>query len=232
MFNNKKVIAFIPLRNSSKGIPNKNIKDFCGLPLFLIQTSILTHMNIIDKVIISTDIQCINDVYKNNKDQIVDRIEIFDRSPETATDTSTTESAMLDYLNRTELDPDTIFILVQATNPFTRKEDYEKALKMLDNYDSILSVVKMDRFFWKKTNDWSDSVNYDWCNRKRRQEFNNDLYLENGAFYINTVKNILEYKNRIIETIGMYEMPQYSLFEIDNLEDWKLCEILYKEYCL
>lgn len=221
MINDKKVIAFIPVRAGSKGIPNKNIKDFCGVPLVNIQTSVLLNVPLIDKVVISTDIEYIKDNYIQH-----DGFEIFDRSPETATDEASTESVMLDYIERKNL-ADEIFILVQATNPFTKKEDYMKALKMLDNYDSVLSVVKLDRFFWKN----GISVNYNYKNRKRRQELiNSELYIENGAFYISTVNQIKIHNNRLSGNIGQYEMDQHSLFEIDTEEDWELCELLYDFY--
>ena len=56
--------------------------------------------------------------------------------------------------------------------------------------------------------------------------------MENGAFYISTVGNILKYQNRLSGKIKVYEMPQYSKFEIDEPNDWIVCEQLMKMYII
>ena len=53
--------------------------------------------------------------------------------------------------------------------------------------------------------------------------------MENGAFYINKVENILKDKNRLSGNIGIYEMPEYSAIEIDEAIDWKIVEVLLAE---
>ena len=53
------------------------------------------------------------------------------------------------------------------------------------------------------------------------------IYIENGAFYINTVGNILAKKNRLSGKIGIYEMPEYTFTEIDEIEDWIIAEKIF-----
>ena len=53
-----------------------------------------------------------------------------------------------------------------------------------------------------------------------------DFYLENGSFYIIKTKNIIKGKNRLSGKIGMYKMKINSVFEIDELEDFKICKKL------
>lgn len=62
-------------------------------------------------------------------------------------------------------------------------------------------------------------MNYDYRHRPRRQEFHGML-MENGAFYINTVANIVRDGNRLSGHIGIYEMPEYTATEIDEPDDW------------
>ena len=70
--------------------------------------------------------------------------------------------------------------------------------------------------------------NYDINKRKRRQDFKGTL-IENGAFYINSVKNIKENKNRISGKIGIYRMPEYTSIELDEEIDWIIAEkVMYK----
>jgi N-acylneuraminate cytidylyltransferase len=74
-------------------------------------------------------------------------------------------------------------------------------------------------------------MNYDYRHRPRRQEFDGML-MENGAFYINTVANILASGNRLSGKIGIYEMPEYTSFEIDEPDDWQVMENLMRKHIL
>jgi N-acylneuraminate cytidylyltransferase len=88
--------------------------------------------------------------------------------------------------------------------------------------------AKTDRFFWYED---GTSMNYDYRNRPRRQNFTGML-MENGAFYINTIKNILESSNRLSGHIGVYEMPEYTATEIDEPDDWMILENLMRKHVL
>lgn len=213
------IIAFIPVRGGSKSIPLKNIKLFCGKPLVCWNIEALERCELIDLIIVATDSDEIENVvisrdYKKTK--------IYRRSAESATDTSTTESVMLEYINYAKLDDDTIFMLVQATSPLTDDIHFTEAIQMYKKgeYDSILTCVRNYRFFWTTE---GTSLNYDYMNRPRRQNFDGIL-MENGAFYINKVCNILSSKNRLSGHIGIYEMPEYTANEIDEPSDWLILE--------
>lgn len=92
-------------------------------------------------------------------------------------------------------------------------------------YDSIITCVRNYRFFW---NEDGSSINYDYLNRPRRQNFKGML-MENGAFYINSVGNILKNNNRLGVKVGIYEMPGYTATEIDEPDDWIILEnLMYK----
>ena len=99
----------------------------------------------------------------------------------------------------------------------------------MKDYDSIISLVEQKRFFWKKNNDGSvDSINYNYQNRPRRQEFEGNL-VENGAFYITSRESLLKTKNRISGKIGCVIMPEETYFEIDEPSDWIIVENLLQE---
>lgn len=223
------VIAFIPVRGGSKSIPLKNIKSFCGKPLIYWNLKALEEAPSVDRVVVSTDSQAIRDVVESFG---FSKTELFDRSPETATDTASTESAMLDFISRTkgDLKDDDLFMLVQATSPMTSTQDFVNALKMYNEggYDSLLSCVRHKRFFW---NSDGTSKNYDYRQRPRRQDFAGEL-MENGAFYINRVRNIVESGNRLSGRIALYEMPEYTAVEIDEEDDWLLAETLMRRHQL
>ena len=218
------VTAFIPVRGGSKSIPLKNIKPFCGKPLVCWNIEALENCDEIDEIIVATDSDKIEETvtarnYKKTK--------IYRRSAENACDTASTESVMLEYIAYAKMSENQTFMLVQATSPLTQTQHFSEAMQLYKTgkYDSILTCVRNYRFFW---NTDGTSMNYDYMNRPRRQNFDGML-MENGAFYINSVKNILASGNRLSGKIGIYEMPEYTATEIDEPDDWIILEkLMYK----
>ena len=137
---------------------------------------------------------------------------------------------MLEFLKKERISGDTIFILSQATSPFTLKHNYQEGITALSdqNYDSVLSVVRNKSFYW---NENGTPINYDYTKRPRRQDFRGTLQ-ENGAFYISTVENIKRSENRLSGKIGLVEMPDYSSIELDEKEDWAIASHYMKRYIL
>lgn len=222
-----KTIAFIPVRGGSKSIPLKNIKLFCGKPLVCWNIEALEACGEVDEIIVATDS---DDIWSVVEERHYPKTTLYRRSAENACDTASTESVMLEYINAKNLSNDTIFMLVQATSPLTETKHFSEALQMYSNgeYDSILTCVRNYRFFW---NEDGTSQNYDYLNRPRRQNFSGML-MENGAFYINTVINILSNGNRLGGKIGIYEMPEYTATEIDEPDDWTILESLMYRHVL
>ncbi len=221
------VIAFIPVRGNSKSIPLKNIKEFCGKPLVYWNIKALEFCPKVDKIVVATDSPKIEEVVASFK---FSKVELYHRSDENATDTASTESVMLEYIGKQNLANEDIFMLVQATSPLTQTIHFTEALCIYEKgeYDSMLTCVRNFRFYW---NEDGTSKNYDYRNRPRRQDFKGTL-MENGAFYINTVSNILRDKNRLSGKIGIYEMPEYTATEIDEPDDWIILENLMRRHVL
>lgn len=220
-----KIVAFVPVRGGSKSIPLKNIKELCGKPLVYWVLNALEQAPHVDEIVLATDSATIKEeVAKFEMSKVI----VYDRDPQNAADSSSTESVMLEYINKSELNADDVFMLVQATSPLTSKEDIQAAVDIFNNekYDSLLSCVRTKRFFWQ---DNGQALNYDYNNRPRRQDFDG-LLMENGAIYINSVSNILEDENRLSGKIGIYEMPEYTAIEIDEPEDWIIIENLMARF--
>ena len=219
-------IAFIPARCGSESIPFKNIKIICGKPLIYWALLSLTNSKKIDQIYVATDCDEIKDVVL---DFNFSNVQIFDRSDTNASNTASTESVMLEFLENERFSDDDLFLLIQVTNPFTSSNDFDDAIdtiKSSNKFDSILSCVETKRFFWTKN---GKSINYNYNSRPRRQDFEGIL-MENGAFYINTVANIKKYKNRLSGNIHPYLMPEYSAVEADEEDDWLMLEKLMYKY--
>lgn len=220
-------LAFIPVRGGSKSIPLKNIKPFCGKPLVYWNIKALQDAPSVDKIVVATDSSLIKETVALFG---FSKVELYDRKAENAVDTASTESVMLEYIEAAKLTDDTTFMLVQATSPLTKTEHFEGGLSLYNSqsFDSVLTCVRNKRFFW---NDDGTSKNYDYKNRPRRQNFSG-VFMENGAFYINSVKNIITFGNRLSGKIGIYEMPEYTATEIDEPDDWIILENLMKRHVL
>ena len=224
-----KILAFIPARGGSKGIPNKNIKLFNGKPLIEWTIESALKSKLIHKVIVSSDSKKILSLSKNfGADVIL-------RPKNISGDRSTTESAINHCIKNLE-DSFDVIVLLSPTSPIRRKEDIDNAIKQfkLKKLDSCFSASRSNDFLiWKynKKIKKFKSINYDFKNRGIRQ--NRELnYVENGSIYVFR-RDLIKYKNnRIAGKIGMYLMNFWQSFEIDEKNDWKLLEIIQKNYIL
>ena len=219
-----KKIGLIPLRKNSKTIPGKNKKKMVGRPLF---SWVLTEaiFSTLDEVYVFTDdLEIINFIEKEY--HWTTKIKTLLRNDQNANDTASTESAMVEFSDKINHEFD-LLCLLQATSPLTLAADIDKVLNKItiENFDSALTVVKTHRFTW---NSDGTPQNYDVFNRPRRQDFEG-LLIENGAVYGTTKESFLKTKNRVGGTIGLVEMPEETLMEIDSMSDWNSVESLLIE---
>lgn len=213
-------VAFIPVRGGSKSIPLKNIRVIAGKPLVYWVAKAASGCKEIDKVYVSTDSAQIKKVVENLG---MDKVNVIGRSAESASDTASTESVMLEFADVYEFDN---IVLIQATSPLLTSEDLSGGFEEFNKQgvDSVLSVVRQKRFQWAMdSNGFVIPMNYNFFHRPRRQEFDGFL-VENGAFYITSKKALIESKNRISGNIKAFVMDQSSYFEIDEPDDWIIIE--------
>lgn len=225
----KQNIAFIPVRGGSKSIPLKNIKLLCGHPLVYWTVKAANDAESINKVVVATDSEEIKSTVESFN---LPKVEVYERLAENAQDTSSTESVMLEYINQSDLSSEDRMFLIQATSPTLKSKHIDEMFKKFldENSDSAFTGVISKRFYWGYYKDGHlSSVNYDYRNRPRRQDFDGYI-LENGACYINSISNILKYKNRLSGKISAYIMPEYSAYEIDEPDDFLIIEKLLEQH--
>lgn len=225
-------VAFIPVRGGSKSIPLKNIKPISGRPLVYWTVKAACGCKFIDKVYVATDSDIIKETVESFKTGVeVDlfaKTEVIGRSAESASDTASTEFAMLEFAENYEFDN---IVLVQATSPLLQSADLDRGFEAFneEGTDSVLSVVPQKRFHW--ANDergFTHPTNYDVFHRPRRQEFDGYL-VENGAFYITSKEDLIKSQNRVSGNIKAVEMNEDTFFEIDEPSDWVIIEALMKK---
>jgi len=219
-------VAFIPVRGGSKSIPLKNIKIINGKPLVYWTVKAAQLCKDIDVVYVATD----SDIIKETVESFTDcpKVKVIGRSPETASDTASTESAMIEFCNNYEFDN---IVLIQATSPLLSYKDLDKGFEVfnMEDTDTVLSVVRQKRFNWKMDEKGLVSpTNYDVFHRPRRQEYDGYL-VENGAFYISSREGVLKYSNRLWGNMRCVEMNEDTFFEIDEPSDWVIIEALMKK---
>ena len=227
MVSMNKFIAFIPARGGSKSIPLKNIKEICGKPLIYWAAKAACESKYIDKVYIATDSSDIKREivhFCENERKVFSKVAVVERSINNASDTATTESAMLEFAAKYEFEN---IVLIQATSPLIMGKEIDGGIELFLSpcTDSVLSLVHQKRFLWQKEGDTVIPSNYDCYNRPRRQEFDGFL-IENGAFYITSKRALINNKNRISGNIRAYLMPEESSIEIDEPEDFIVVEQL------
>lgn len=219
-----KIACLIPARGGSKGIPKKNIIDFNGNPLISYSIEQAKTSKYIDKVFVTSDCNEILDISKSYGAFPILRPE------ELSTDFCSSESALIDAISKIGNDYDA-FVFLQATSPLRTSEDIDSCIEefLSKSLDSLFSSCVLEDFLIWDFNDGGElkSVNYDYRNRKRRQD-HKPQYVENGSIYVFKKNSILSSNNRLSGKVGMYIMENWKMFEIDDLEDLDICKMVYK----
>jgi CMP-N,N'-diacetyllegionaminic acid synthase len=224
------IVAIILARGGSKGISNKNIIDFCGKPLVAWTIEQCLSSKYISDVWVSSDSQLILNVAEKYGAKIISRPNGI------SGDLASSESAWKHAIETIqEYDNIDLVFAPQATSPLRETKDINNAIELFhrEKYDSMFaSCTAEDLFFWEKGNKGKlQSVNYDYLNRKRRQDMQEQI-IENGSFYIFKPEIIQKHNNRFGGKIGHSKMDFWKMFEIDSLEDLKICSVLMQEFLL
>ncbi|WP_411720483.1 cytidylyltransferase domain-containing protein [Mycetocola sp.] len=210
------VVAVIPARGGSRGVPGKNIRRVGGVPL--VGRAVLSARNatLIDSVFVSTDAADIADVASAHGANVIDRPE------DLAGDTASSESALLHALDELEKDGihADILVFLQATSPFISSEDLDDAIERvaLGESDVVFSAVQTHAFLWHDTPAGAVALNHEAQSRPRRQDMV-PQYRETGAFYVLRVAGFREARHRFFGRIGMGLVDPATAIDIDVESD-------------
>ena len=218
-----KITAFLPMKAHSERVPNKNIKNFCGKPLYHAVLSTLLQSEYIDKVIINTD----SDIIKQDAPKNFERVGIIDRPKEIQGDFVSMNDIIAYDLKQTEGEH---FLQTHSTNPLLQSSTINVAIetyfKNLNQFDSLFSVTRLQtRLYW---ND-GKPVNHNPNELLRTQDLP-AVYEENSNFYIFSKKSFVDAGGfRIGQKPQMFEISKLEAVDIDEPEDWEIAEILYRK---
>lgn len=217
----QKILAIIPARSGSKGLPHKNIKILAGKPLLAHSIECAKSSGIFTDIIVSTD----SAEYKKIAEQYGASVP-FLRSAETASDTASSLSVILETLKNCSTQYD-IVILLQPTSPLRMPFHIKEALELFNekNADSVISVTKFSHSIaWVNFLDESLSllnfVKKEYLN-KRRQDIP-EAYMLNGSIYIFRTSALNESFNMFGENSFAYIMDKKYSYDIDDEEDFNV----------
>ena len=203
-----KVLAVIPARAGSKGIPNKNIRIIGGHPLIYYSIKNALSSRYISDVIISTD----SDYVRIIGEQMGAKVKWRDYS--LCGDAVTLDAVVADAVPNDE-NWDYI-ITMQPTSPTLRIETLDAAIKYaIDNdLDTLISAINAPHLSWGEK-DGRKIPNY--IERLNRQ-YLPPCYMETGAFIISKA-SVVTPKTRIGENVDVYEIPEDESQDVDTFED-------------
>ena len=228
MYNDKRILGFIPARGGSKGLSGKNVLPLLGKPLIAWTIEQAQESRYIDQVLVSTDSEEIAEISKNYGAEVP-----FMRPKELATDNAKVMDVLAHTLNWLEMDKNLydVIILLQPTSPLRSKEDIDSAIEMLFSKQarSIVSVCETEHH-----PHWSNALPPDGCmkdfitneNRnKNRQELPN-FYRLNGAIYLAFSYYVKAHGSFLGNGTYAYIMPRERSIDIDNEVDFRFAEFL------
>lgn len=224
-------VAIIPARGGSKGIPKKNIIPFCGKPLIAWTIEQCIRAEHIDEVWVTSDCEEILDI------AVSFGASVIRRPAEFSGDAATSESAWLHALEQLESMGKSIELVIapQLTSPLREPEDLDQAIELFQQQqlDSLFSASPTeDMFIWERNNVGElTAVNYDPNSRRRRQDIS-PQFVENGSFYLFKPEILKGCNNRLGGVVGLSLMEFWKMFEIDTVDDIRMCKALMREYLL
>lgn len=231
MIEKKKVLAIIPARGGSKGIPKKNIKAVSGKPMINYTIEAAKECEYIDKVIVSTDDEEIAEISMR-----AGAIVPFLRPDELATDEAKTIDVVMHAIEFYERKAERydIIVLLQPTSPLRTSEDIGKALEyyMRKGEKSLMSVSEVAdhplliRQFGEN-NELIKMLEED--STVRRQDMKK-YYKVNGAIYINSMSELNE-TTSFNDNIMGYVLPKEHSIDVDEPEDIVVAEYYLSKKC-
>ncbi|WP_073391121.1 acylneuraminate cytidylyltransferase [Jatrophihabitans endophyticus] len=211
-----RVVAVIPARGGSKGVPGKNVTEVGGRPLVARAVAAARAAGHVDRVLVSTDDPLIASAARDAGAEIVDRPVAL------ADDTATSESALRHALDTAAPEAEVV-LLVQCTSPFLSADDVDGvAAAVLGGADSAFTAAVSHGFLWRPD---GTGVNHDPATRPRRQDRPVEL-LETGAAYAMRVDGFRRTGHRFFGRVVPVAVDPARTLEIDEPADLDRARLL------
>ncbi|GAQ51516.1 acylneuraminate cytidylyltransferase [Streptomyces acidiscabies] len=213
----RRVLAVIPARGGSKGVPAKNLAPVGGVPLVARAVRECLAARLVTDVVVSTDDHSIAAAAREAGAEVVLRPAVI------AGDTATSEAAVLHAMDAHEAAhgaPVDVVLLVQCTSPFVSREDVEgvAAAVVEKGADTAVTVAAFHGFVWREETEGGQGVNHDKAYRPRRQDRPQD-FLETGAAYAMNAAGFRTHNHRFFGRTELVRTDPARVLEIDDPHD-------------
>ena len=226
------MLAIIPARGGSKGLPGKNIKLLGDLPLICHTIKAALDSNLIDRVIVSTENDEIASIAKNCGAEVP-----FMRSIDLASDTSMVMDSYLQVVDMITKENSKLiesFVALLPTVPLRTSKDIDKAIQIFNdkNANSVISVVEASAPVY-----WHRSISKEGILENFLPEFNalknrqelKKTYLPNGAVYVFRTEVLRSTREYYTSKTYPYIMPKERSADIDDNFDFEWARYLFKK---
>jgi len=229
VYNGKSILAVIPARSGSKGLPDKNIRPLLGRPLIAWTIEQGQSSKYIDRLVVSTDSNRIADISREFRAEVP-----FLRPNVLAQDDSTSMDVMLHAIEWMEKAGNSfdIVIMLEPTSPLRDVCDIDAAIELLVDHESAESVVGLgcvssvhpDFLVRMRDGFLCPYSNLDY--KVRRRQDIESLYFFEGSLYISYIDSLKIKKNFYHEKTLGYIMPKWKTYEVDDISDFIIIESL------
>lgn len=217
-----RVIAVIPARGGSQGVPLKNLEPVGGRTLLMRAVTACLQSELIDMVVVSSDHPGIQEEGRRAGATVVARPAAISGN------TASSESAVLHAVTEIQGDgpaPE-VTVLVQCTSPFMNPADLDAAIGrvLAGEADCAFSAVESHAFLWKYGPDGLIGINHDPSFRPRRQDRDTE-FRETGAFYAMRTDGLRRYGRRFFGTLVAQRVNDDHAMEIDTPDDLHIARL-------
>lgn len=216
-----KLVALMPMRHSSERVKGKNYRPFGnGTPLFQHMLDVLVGTEGIDKVVIDTDSEIVQDICQRDYPQV----QLIDRPEHLRAGTTPMNNVLLHDISVVDSE---FYLQTHSTNPLLSKETLKATVDtFFHNYpihDSLFSVTRIQARLWDQL---ARAVNHNPAILLRTQDLP-PLFEENSCVYIFSKENLAMRQNRIGMRPYMFEMDPFEAVDIDEEINFRVAEAIY-----
>lgn len=210
------IVAIIPARAGSKGLPGKNSRIVAGLPLWKWSLQAAARATTIERTIVtSDDPEILVSAQESGCLAVL-------RPDELATDEAPLDGALLHALDVLKVTDDTMVVVLQPTVPVRRVgliDECVRCLEAFPNAKSLLTVTADPlHFIWTERGELLNGP------RINRQQMRSHFYHEDGSVFVVSVGDFREHGTRVVPPVILYGAPR--TVDIDTEEDLRIAEAL------
>jgi len=219
-------ICIIPARSGSKRLKDKNIKKFAGKPIIGHAIKIAQSSGLFSKIVVSTDSKKISNISKRYGAEVP-----FLRSKKLSDDFTTTSEVLIDCIERISSKKTAFHFCLYPTTTLISKEDLIKAYKKIkkEKANLLIAITDFETSPYRALKVSNNKIDFYFKKyAKYRTQDLPKLFRDSGSFYIFKTVSLLKDKGKLNNKSTYYYLDRDKAVDIDNIKDFKLAELLFK----